>query len=889
MPERDEADVAQPDRRRSRRPDGRRPRAAPRADRRDRPRDRGPPQRARPDRPRDRARQGADRAPDGAGRAARDRGPGARDERLGRPVPGARAGGAVPQADRGDTPGSARAEAPDRRAGGRSRSVDHDGSGRSGRPPSAPRRDRARSEPARGPARAARSRPRSARSSSAAAAPHDALRAGPDRLPPPRPSRQRDLRLGDRPCDRRAGDPADRGSRPPAEPADVRVRAPRRPGAAGADRRRAAARRAAGRGRRRFASPTTRRRTRPRSQPSVHRAGSTPARARAPRCSPGAGPAARAAAASARCPRTRPGAPSARGSAPGRSRSTTSCSARRRAIRRPAATSPCATATATGATRSASSSTTSATASTSSSAAATCSTPPRTSSASAACWAARPRRPSSTTRCCGSRRAPSSPRPITTPRSATSSTAGRRRTSCWASWRPRSGCFPKSARVPAAGIADLFATPAAQARYAPAGHGKTIRSGLAARRQRTMNAQQLLDPIPMPRRLVHVTVASPSGTHRPRRVPARDRPRRHEPPATDPRHLDDLGRGRPGAAARRWPAADLPRLGRPGRGAAARGQPRARHPREQPRRGTVRRRRPRPPERPRAAGDHPPHPAAERGDRGAALARGQRDDADPGGATRAGVRGHLVRRRLRRRDRHHGPHDADLDRGLGRPRRHVLRRAGPPPVGEGVAAGRGRQGAPRRPDRRPVGAHPPQRDPGRPHPADGLLGSKRTLSPRGMGLRPAVADALEPGGHPPRHERRHPGLPLVREGPRQAHGREPARRRRRDRAPPVGRPGAARGGWGERRQPLLGRRGAEPLHDEHDRERAERSTSTPSPSTSSTRARSSGRSSSRSARRSRKSWRPAASTRSTSSRASTAVPRSPGCGRSATCSCATST
>ena len=45
------------------------------------------------------------------------------------------------------------------------------------------------------------------------------------------------------------------------------------------------------------------------------------------------------------------------------------------------------------------------------------------------------------------------------------------------------GLLPEVRPVPAAGIADLFAPPAAQARYAPAGHGETARSGLPARRR----------------------------------------------------------------------------------------------------------------------------------------------------------------------------------------------------------------------------------------------------------------------------------------------------------------------------------------------------------------------------------------------------------------------
>ena len=196
---------------------------------------------------------------------------------------------------------------------------------------------------------------------------------------------------------------------------------------------------------------------------------------------------------------------------------------------------------------------------------------------------------------------------------------------------------------------------------------------------------------------------------------------------------------------------------------------------------------------------------------GPPLARGQRDDADARRAARARVsRSHSFGAACWRRP-HHDPHDAHLGDPVRRPGRHVLRRAGPPPVTDSesarVAGGKGllvvQIDGLAAPD-------PAQRDPGRAHAADGLLGAQRPLPPRRVGLRAAVADALEPGGDPPRHERRHPGLPLVREGARARYGREPARRRRRDRAPPLGRAGAAGGGRDERRQPVLAatRRGA---------------------------------------------------------------------------------
>ena len=87
-----------------------------------------------------------------------------------------------------------------------------------------------------------------------------------------------------------------------------------------------------------------------------------------------------------------------------------------------------------------------------------------------------------------------------------------------------------------------------------------------------------------------------------------------------------------------------------------------------------------------------------------------------------------------------------------------------------------------RPDRRPRRADPPQRDPGRTRPADGGLGALRRARPDRVGVSAAIADLGEPGGHPARAQRRHPGVPLVREGDRAPGRVEPSRRRHGDRA-----------------------------------------------------------------------------------------------------------
>ncbi len=64
-------------------------------------------------------------------------------------------------------------------------------------------------------------------------------------------------------------------------------------------------------------------------------------------------------------------------------------------------------------------------------------------------------------------------------------------------------------------------------------------------------------------------------------------------------------------------------------------------------------------------------------------------------------------------------------------------------------------------------------------------------------------------------QRRHPGLPLVGEGPQRGDRDQPPARRRRDRAAPLGRPRAAARGRGEPGEHRLRGRPAHAAHDEH--------------------------------------------------------------------------
>ena len=89
------------------------------------------------------------------------------------------------------------------------------------------------------------------------------------------------------------------------------------------------------------------------------------------------------------------------------------------------------------------------------------------------------------------------------------------------------------------------------------------------------------------------------------------------------------------------------------------------------------------------------------------------------------------------------------------------------------------------------------------------------LPDRGVGDRLVVADRRVPGRPAARRQRRHPGLPLVGEGQRQADGDQPPARRRRARAAPLRRARAAARGRREPRQHPLRRRRALDADDEH--------------------------------------------------------------------------
>ena len=83
-----------------------------------------------------------------------------------------------------------------------------------------------------------------------------------------------------------------------------------------------------------------------------------------------------------------------------------------------------------------------------------------------------------------------------------------------------------------------------------------------------------------------------------------------------------------------------------------------------------------------------------------------------------------------------------------------------------------------------------------------------------VALRLELPDRRERVRHPARPQRRHPRLPLVREGPRPRHGVRAPRGRGRDRAPPRRRPRPPRGRRRLPRQPLHRRRPAREPHDE---------------------------------------------------------------------------
>ncbi len=83
-------------------------------------------------------------------------------------------------------------------------------------------------------------------------------------------------------------------------------------------------------------------------------------------------------------------------------------------------------------------------------------------------------------------------------------------------------------------------------------------------------------------------------------------------------------------------------------------------------------------------------------------------------------------------------------------------------------------------------------------------------------MRAAVADVRESGRDPARQQRRHTGVPMVREGARPPAGLESAGRCRRDRATHLRWPGSARRRRDEHGQPVLRRCHENALHHEPD-------------------------------------------------------------------------
>ena len=154
--------------------------------------------------------------------------------------------------------------------------------------------------------------------------------------------------------------------------------------------------------------------------------------------------------------------------------------------------------------------------------------------------------------------------------------------------------------------------------------------------------------------------------------------------------------------------------------------------------------------------------------------------------------------------------DIDLRRGHVR---LVLRPARPAAAREARDPAQRQARARDRPDRRPRPPDPRGPRPGRVRQHHGPLDARREPPALEVGGDPAVDDVRQPGGHPPRQQRRHPGLPLVRAGPPAAHGLEQPGQRRRDRAPGVERRGPAVERRRQHLQPRDRRRDAVVPHD----------------------------------------------------------------------------
>ena len=207
-----------------------------------------------------------------------------------------------------------------------------------------------------------------------------------------------------------------------------------------------------------------------------------------------------------------------------------------------------------------------------------------------------------------------------------------------------------------------------------------------------------------------------------------------------------------------------------------------------------------------------PHVRAPgRGTRGGGCARRARGLADTG---RRGPRAHLGGHRR-------GPHLRAAGRARRGParigRRLIPRHAGPPacrprvPQAEAHAS-RAADG----PDRRPQLAGARNPDARRSNAGARQAGALGRLSRGRLASPPPGGDARESGGHPPWRQRRHPWLPLARQGRGPGAGGEHARVRCPDPAPRERRartPGRRRG---EHRQPRHRRCVAELPDDGHD-------------------------------------------------------------------------
>ena len=132
--------------------------------------------------------------------------------------------------------------------------------------------------------------------------------------------------------------------------------------------------------------------------------------------------------------------------------------------------------------------------------------------------------------------------------------------------------------------------------------------------------------------------------------------------------------------------------------------------------------------------------------------------------------------------------DGDL---RGRSRRVVLRPVGLEPHGQTIGAEVRQAWAGDHPDRWPRPPHPRRARASRLGQHDRRLDSRWKPSALPVGGDASVDDLGEPGRHPPRHERRHSGIPLVRARPQAPHGLEQSQGRGRDRPTPLQRGGAA--------------------------------------------------------------------------------------------------